>query len=177
MKSLGSLAPTGTLTKSEVNPPLAPPRMGSSSERDNIEEIHPFYYVLMKVLFKVWRQKPKKSPQLESYQLEVQAGNTILECLNRIKWEQDGSLAFRKNCRNTICGSCGMRINGRSALACKQNVGQELEMISASSNGDIPTITVAPLGNMPVIKDLVVDMSGFWDKLQEVDPYVSTKGR
>ena len=90
MKSLGSLAPTGTLTKSEVNPPLAPPRMGSSSERDNIEEIHPFYYVLMKVLFKVWRQKPKKSPQLESYQLEVQAGNTILECLNRIKWEQDG---------------------------------------------------------------------------------------
>ncbi len=177
MKSLGSLAPTGTLTKSDVNPPLAPPRMGSSSERDNIEEIHPFYYVLMKVLFKVWRQKPKKSPQLESYQLEVQAGNTILECLNRIKWEQDGSLAFRKNCRNTICGSCGMRINGRSALACKQNVGQELEMISASSNGDIPTITVAPLGNMPVIKDLVVDMSGFWDKLQEVDPYVSTKGR
>ncbi|MGK7883696.1 MAG: succinate dehydrogenase/fumarate reductase iron-sulfur subunit [Crocosphaera sp.] len=131
----------------------------------------------MKVLFKVWRQKPDQSPQLQSYQLEVQAANTILECLNRIKWEQDGSLAFRKNCRNTICGSCGMRINGRSALACKQNVGQELEMISASDNGDIPTITVAPLGNMPVIKDLVVDMSGFWDKLQEVDPYVSTKGR
>ncbi len=131
----------------------------------------------MEVLFKVWRQKPHQSPQLQTYKLEVEAGNTILECLNRIKWEQDGSLAFRKNCRNTICGSCGMRINGRSALACKQNVGQELEMISQTHNGDVPTITIAPLGNMPVIKDLVVDMSGFWDKLQEVDPYVSTQGR
>ncbi|EAZ88782.1 succinate dehydrogenase/fumarate reductase iron-sulfur subunit [Crocosphaera chwakensis] len=131
----------------------------------------------MEVLFKVWRQKPHQSPQLQTYKLEVQAGNTILECLNRIKWEQDGSLAFRKNCRNTICGSCSMRINGRSALACKQNVGQELEMVSASNSGDVPTITIAPLGNMPVIKDLVVDMSSFWDKLQEVDPYVSTQGR
>ncbi len=131
----------------------------------------------MEVLFKVWRQKPHQSPQLQTYTLEVQAGNTILESLNRIKWEHDGSLAFRKNCRNTICGSCSMRINGRSALACKQNVGQELEMLSPSQNGDFPTITIAPLGNMPVIKDLVVDMSGFWDKLQEVDPYVSTKGR
>ncbi|MDJ0601801.1 MAG: succinate dehydrogenase/fumarate reductase iron-sulfur subunit [Crocosphaera sp.] len=131
----------------------------------------------MEVLFKVWRQKPHQSPQLQTYKLEVQAGNTILECLNRIKWEQDGSLAFRKNCRNTICGSCSMRINGRSALACKQNVGQELEMASSSSNGDLPSITIAPLGNMPVIKDLVVDMSGFWDKLQAVDPYVSTQGR
>ena len=131
----------------------------------------------MKVLFKVWRQKPHQSPQLKTYTLEVQAGNTILECLNRIKWEQDGSLAFRKNCRNTICGSCSMRINGRSALACKQNVGEELAMLASPENGDLPTITIAPLGNMPVIKDLVVDMSGFWDKLQEVDPYVSTQGR
>jgi succinate dehydrogenase / fumarate reductase iron-sulfur subunit len=131
----------------------------------------------MEVLFKVWRQKPAQSPQLQTYTLEVQAGNTILECLNRIKWEHDGSLAFRKNCRNTICGSCSMRINGRSALACKQNVGEELEMFPESPDGDLPTITIAPLGNMPVIKDLVVDMSGFWDKLQEVDPYVSTKGR
>ncbi|ACB52592.1 succinate dehydrogenase iron-sulphur protein subunit [Crocosphaera subtropica ATCC 51142] len=135
------------------------------------------FNVPMEVLFKVWRQKPHQSPQLQTYKLEVQAGNTILECLNRIKWEQDGSLAFRKNCRNTICGSCSMRINGRSALACKQNVGQELEMASSSNNGDVPTITIAPLGNMPVIKDLVVDMSGFWDKLQKVDPYVSTQGR
>lgn len=131
----------------------------------------------MQVLFKVLRQKPNESPQPHTYSLEVQANNTILECLNRIKWEQDGSLAFRKNCRNTICGSCSMRINGRSALACKQNVGQELAMLPQSRQSDPPTITIEPMGNLPVIKDLVVDMSRFWDNLHKVDPYVSTQGR
>lgn len=80
----------------------------------------------MQVIFKVIRQTENSSPQVQTYRLEAEPGNTILDCLNRIKWEQDGSLAFRKNCRNTICGSCVMRINGRSALACKENVDSEL---------------------------------------------------
>src|SRR3712207_6886937 len=54
--------------------------------------------------------------------------------LFRSKWEQDGTLAFRKNCRNTICGSCSMRINGRSALACKENVGNELKRLSKNGS-------------------------------------------
>jgi len=79
-----------------------------------------------------------------------------------------------------------MRINGRSALACKENVGSEIARLQqiavdrASSTADsdaIPTITVAPMGNMPVIKDLVVDMQSFWDNLEAVDPYVSTEAR
>lgn len=90
-----------------------------------------------------------------------------------------------------------MRINGRSALACKENVGSEvarLQQVAATTTSDpsfpdsadgsppqkptaIPTITVAPMGNMPVIKDLVVDMASFWDTLQSVDPYVSTGAR
>jgi succinate dehydrogenase / fumarate reductase iron-sulfur subunit len=78
-----------------------------------------------------------------------------------------------------------MRINGRSALACKENVGSELarlQKISSSSlstnhNHTINEITIAPLGNMPVIKDLVVDMSSFWDNLEAVAPYVSTAAR
>ncbi|WAL59081.1 succinate dehydrogenase/fumarate reductase iron-sulfur subunit [Thermocoleostomius sinensis] len=144
----------------------------------------------MQVLFKVVRQASNSTSYTQSYQLDVEPGNTILDCLNRIKWEQDGSLAFRKNCRNTICGSCSMRINGRSALACKENVGSEiarLQSIAASvsekfptsntQTAPIPTITIAPMGNMPVIKDLVVDMSSFWDNLQAVDPYVSTSAR
>ncbi|HAC64175.1 MAG TPA: succinate dehydrogenase/fumarate reductase iron-sulfur subunit [Cyanothece sp. UBA12306] len=131
----------------------------------------------MQVLFKILRQKSHQSPHLETYTLDVEAGTTILECLNRIKWEQDGTLAFRKNCRNTICGSCGMRINGRSALACKENVGSELQQFSQVKNGELPEITIAPLGNLPVVKDLVVDMSKFWQKLEAVDPYVSTKSR
>ncbi|WP_017740293.1 succinate dehydrogenase/fumarate reductase iron-sulfur subunit [Scytonema hofmannii] len=136
----------------------------------------------MEVLFKVIRQQQNSSPLVKTYVLDVEPGNTILDCLNRIKWEQDGTLAFRKNCRNTICGSCAIRINGRSALACKENVGSEIskkqpDQTPGSPTNIIPEITIAPLGNMPVIKDLVVDMTSFWDNLEAVTPYVSTAGR
>lgn len=125
----------------------------------------------MEVVFKIWRQNGNELGKMESYSLDVEPGNTILDCLNKIKWELDGTLAFRKNCRNTICGSCAMRINGRSALACKENVGQEIEIYRTRE------ITIAPLGNMPVIKDLVVDMSSFWNNLEKVEPYVSSQSR
>lgn len=128
----------------------------------------------MQVNFKVVRQKLNSSPRVETYTLDVEAETTILDCLDRIKWELDGTLAYRKNCRNTICGSCAMRINGRSALACKENVGNELTRFSAQGASEI---VVAPLGNLPVIKDLVVDMKSFWDHLEDVDPYVSTNAR
>jgi succinate dehydrogenase / fumarate reductase, iron-sulfur subunit len=132
----------------------------------------------MEVIFKILRQTEKSSPSIKNYRLDVEAGKTILDCLNQIKWEQDGTLAFRKNCRNTICGSCAIRINGRSALACKENVGSEIAFNGETSkNSVIPEITIAPLGNMPVIKDLVVDMSSFWDNLETVMPYISTAGR
>ncbi|KAM3115932.1 succinate dehydrogenase/fumarate reductase iron-sulfur subunit [Phormidesmis sp. 146-33] len=129
----------------------------------------------MQVVFKVVRQNQGYAPAIHSYRLEVESGNTILDCLNQIKWEHDGTLAFRKNCRNTICGSCSMRINGRSALACKENVGSEIARFPSDS--EVPEITIAPMGNMPVIKDLVVDMQGFWANLKAVDPYVSTAAR
>ncbi|BCX08373.1 MULTISPECIES: succinate dehydrogenase/fumarate reductase iron-sulfur subunit [Fischerella] len=136
----------------------------------------------MEVLFKVIRQQHNSSAKVQTYLLQVEPGNTILDCLNRIKWEQDGTLAFRKNCRNTICGSCAMRINGRSALACKENVGSEIsrlqQLAAQTSNANaIPEITIAPLGNMPVIKDLVVDMNDFWNNLEAIAPYVSTASR
>jgi succinate dehydrogenase / fumarate reductase, iron-sulfur subunit len=125
----------------------------------------------MQVQFNIIRQNQNEAPRICTYSLEVDRSDTILTCLNRIKWEQDGTLAFRKNCRNTICGSCSMRINGRSALACKENVGGELARSPAGY------ITIAPMGNMPVVKDLVVDMTGFWDNLEAVQPYVSTSAR
>lgn len=131
----------------------------------------------MQVGFKILRQTQNSSPEFQTYILDVEEGNTILDCLNRIKWEQDGSLGFRKNCRNTICGSCSMRINGRSALACKENVGSELKRLPTNDSSEIPEITITPMGNMPVVKDLVVDMRSFWDNLEAVDPYVSTGAR
>lgn len=144
----------------------------------------------MQVCFKIIRQEQSAPPNVQTYFLDVDPSSTILDCLNRIKWEQDGTLAFRKNCRNTICGSCSMRINGRSALACKENIRGELERLkqissnmlaiegSAPSGLDAPPeIMLAPMGNLPVIKDLIVDMQRFWANLQTVDPYVSTAGR
>lgn len=151
----------------------------------------PFQLSPMQIQFKILRQTADTAPTFQTYQLEADPGNTILDCLNTLKWEQDGTLAFRKNCRNTICGSCSMRINGRSALACKENVGSEVARLqqihdsqmldgqeaSSPDSGEIPTFIIAPMGNMPVIKDLVVDMQSFWDNLQAVDPYVSTAAR
>jgi succinate dehydrogenase / fumarate reductase iron-sulfur subunit len=131
----------------------------------------------MQVSFKILRQQENNPPRFETYILDVEPGNTILDCLNRIKWELDGTLAFRKNCRNTICGSCAMRINGRSALACKENVGSELARFAQKSGEGLPEILVAPMGNMPILKDLVVDMTSFWDNLEAVDPYVSNSAR
>jgi succinate dehydrogenase / fumarate reductase, iron-sulfur subunit len=130
----------------------------------------------MQVNFQIIRQSENAPPWVQSYNLEVEPGNTILDCLNQIKWEHDGSLAFRKNCRNTICGSCAMRINGRSGLACKENVAQEISRIQTLADSEIPKITIAPLGNLPVIKDLVVDMGGFWQGLEAVSPYVNSAG-
>jgi succinate dehydrogenase / fumarate reductase, iron-sulfur subunit len=131
----------------------------------------------MQVIFQILRQTQNSPPRVQTYTLDVEPGNTILDCLNLIKWQQDGSLAFRKNCRNTICGSCAMRINGRSALACKENIGSELERVKIDSQSGIPQITVAPMGNMPVIKDLVVDMEKFWQHLEAIDPFVNTANR
>jgi succinate dehydrogenase / fumarate reductase, iron-sulfur subunit len=139
----------------------------------------------MQICFQIQRQSTERSPWIETYRLEASPNTTILECLNQIKWEQDGSLAFRKNCRNTICGSCAMRINGRPALACKQTVLDELKLaalahpVPANSEGDhvLPTIEIQPLHNFEVIKDLVVEMGPFWKNLAQVDPYVSTAAR
>jgi len=131
----------------------------------------------MEIQFQVIRQQQNSQSRIESYQLDVEPGNTILDCLNRIKWELDGTLAFRKNCRNTICGSCGMRINGRATLACKENIAGELGRCGTNSQTGLPEITIAPLGNLPVVKDLIVDMQNFWQHLEAIDPYVSTGSR
>lgn len=134
----------------------------------------------MDITFRILRQAQRNvTPKFETYHLSISESATILDCLNQIKWQQDGSLAYRKNCRNTICGSCAMGINGRAALACQENVKNEFQRLCFAdpSQGDHPVFTLTPLGNMPVIKDLVVDMTSFWDNLERVEPYISTRSR
>ncbi|MEM8640218.1 MAG: succinate dehydrogenase/fumarate reductase iron-sulfur subunit [Cyanobacteria bacterium P01_G01_bin.54] len=126
----------------------------------------------MHVTFSIARRKPQQQQSYQQqYTLTIAPGQTVLEGLLQIKAEQDGTLAFRKNCRNTICGSCAMSINGRSTLACKENIAKEVERFNTTE------IAIAPLGNLPVIRDLIVDLNPFWQDLESVDPYVSTQGR
>src|SRR5437764_8837991 len=84
------------------------------------------------------------------YQVELDPERSVLDGILQVRGEQDGSLAIRCSCRAAICGSCGVRINGKSALACNTRVS---DAAASAGNG---AITVEPMGNMPVIKDLVV---------------------
>jgi succinate dehydrogenase / fumarate reductase iron-sulfur subunit len=125
----------------------------------------------MRLTFTVTRFNPETDvrPHEEDYRLEVGRGLTVLEALIRIKNELDGSLSLRYSCRSAICGSCAMEINGAEKLACRTSVRRELERHGR--------IMVAPLRNLPVIKDLVVDLSSFWGKIKEVTPWLSAPGQ
>jgi succinate dehydrogenase / fumarate reductase iron-sulfur subunit len=104
-------------------------------------------------------------PYFESYRIKVIPGLTILAVLLRIRDEIDGTLSFRSSCRSAVCGSCAMVINGKIDLACRTQVA------SFGSN----TIILEPLPNFEIIKDLVVDMTPFWNMYEKVKPYLIRK--
>ncbi|HJW65745.1 MAG TPA: succinate dehydrogenase iron-sulfur subunit [Candidatus Bathyarchaeia archaeon] len=119
----------------------------------------------MKVTFKVFRFNPEteKTPHYEVFRVEANPNERILDCLNRIRWEQDSSLAFRMSCAHGICGSDGLTINGSSALACQKLV---------KDYDYSKEITVEPLKFFPVIKDLNVDMEPFFTRIGAINPEV-----
>jgi len=108
------------------------------------------------------------SSYYQDYDLEVDPSDSVLDGLIKIRETVDDSLALRCSCRGAICGSCGMRINGHAALACKT------KMVSVASEGE--TIQIEPMNNMPVIKDLVTDMASFWSKIRQVQPWLQPQG-
>lgn len=122
----------------------------------------------MDINLQILRQAPDRKPHPQRFSLKIDPKATVLDCLIQIKGQQDGSVAFRSNCRNTICGSCGMQINGIPGLACQKTVAEALAFPPEPN-----TITVAPLGNLPVIKDLVVDMQPFWQGLAAIQPQLT----
>lgn len=121
----------------------------------------------MRLTFTIQRFNPEvdSTSHPQEIRLDVGRGMTVLDALIRIKQECDGSLALRYSCRSAICGSCAMTINGSEKLACRTSLRKELERHGR--------ITVAPLRNFPVIKDLVVDMAPFWRKIRDVQPWLS----
>ena len=100
-------------------------------------------------------------PHWVTYKVEADPMDRVLDLLIKVKAEQDGSLSFRRSCGHGICGSDAMLINSRNRLACRIRVDQLGKKIS-----------VAPLPGLPVVKDLVVEMSGFFGKYRSVKPYL-----
>jgi succinate dehydrogenase / fumarate reductase iron-sulfur subunit len=121
----------------------------------------------MKVALKIWRSNTETGERaLREYEVEAPEWVTLLDVLDIIKDRHDGTLAFRKSCRMMICGSCGMRMDGAAVLACKTRM---YDMVQA---GHVPVISA--MGNLPILKDLVVDMDPFWAKFKAVNPYLKT---
>ncbi len=113
--------------------------------------------------FHILRGDPAQDvgPGFATFVVPAEPHMTVLAALQWIQDNLDGTLAFRYSCRGAVCGSCAMVINGEIELACRNHLV------------DLPReVTLEPLPNLPVLKDLVVDMTGFWDAWATVKPYL-----
>jgi succinate dehydrogenase / fumarate reductase iron-sulfur subunit len=132
---------------------------------------------------KVRRYLPEsdEGPFWEEFKVELDPSLSVLDGLLQAKDRDDGSLSVRCSCRAAICGSCGMKINGQSGLGCKTQIGEAQELADKKAsvgNGNTDNaIVVEPMGNMPVIKDLITDMeSTHWTKIRRVTPWLLPHG-
>lgn len=109
---------------------------------------------------------PQSKPHLKAYNLSPDdCGPMVLDALIHIKNEIDPTLSFRRSCREGICGSCAMNINGTNGLAC---------LTYLDKSNDEP-VKIYPLPHMHVVKDLVVDMANFYDQYKSIDPWLKKK--
>lgn len=105
-------------------------------------------------------------PYWDEHKVDLDPHRSVLDGILQARGLQDGTIGIRCSCRQGICGSCGVRINGKPGLACNTH-------LQSMTNGDGNVIVVEPLGNMPVIKDLIVDMDAVhWKKIQSVTPWL-----
>lgn len=125
----------------------------------------------MKVKLKVKRTNSETGQSgYSKYEIDAAENVTLLDALIQVREYQDGSLTLRCSCRSAICGSCSMRVDGHARLACRAKV------IGVTGDNPEHEITVEPMGNMPVIKDLVNDMESFWSKMRSVEPFLKPEG-
>ncbi len=120
----------------------------------------------MRFTLKIKRYNPEvdQKPHWESYPVEADPTDRVLDALHDVKWNQDGTLALRRSCAHGICGSDAMRINGHNALACKVLLKDVVK--------DGGQLTVEPLLGLGLIKDLVVDMEPFFEHYRSMMPYL-----
>jgi len=116
------------------------------------------------ITLKVTRYRPEQEeePTAQAYEVPFNEDWVVLDALNHIKDQMDGTLSYRWSCRMGVCGSCGMMINGEPKLTCAT-------FLRDYYPGEI---RVEPLDNFPVVRDLVIDMSDFLEKFQAVKPWI-----
>jgi succinate dehydrogenase / fumarate reductase iron-sulfur subunit len=122
--------------------------------------------------FRLRRYDPEsgEAPYWDEHTVELEPHRSVLEAILQAKDRFDGSIGIRCSCRQAICGSCGVRVNGEPALACHTHLDAAL---SGAKDG---VIEIEPMGNMPVIKDLIVDMDAVhWKKVRRVTPWLIAK--
>ncbi|MGH8013302.1 MAG: succinate dehydrogenase/fumarate reductase iron-sulfur subunit [Candidatus Binataceae bacterium] len=119
------------------------------------------------IIIEVTRYHPERDtePSYQNYEVPLRSDWMVLDALNYIKDQLDGSLAYRWSCRMGICGSCGMTVDGAPKLTC------ETPLTSCGSG----PVRIEPLHHFPVIKDLVVEIEDFMAKLQKVRPWIIRK--
>ncbi|WP_159714790.1 succinate dehydrogenase iron-sulfur subunit [Geminicoccus flavidas] len=117
--------------------------------------------------FRIYRFDPEwgTNPRIDTYEVDLdKCGPMVLDALIKIKGEVDGTLTFRRSCREGICGSCSMNIDGENTLAC-------LKAIDDCKGA----VKIYPLPHMEVIKDLVVDFTHFWAQYESIQPWLKTE--
>ena len=120
-----------------------------------------------KKTFRIYRWDPDKgeNPRMDSYEINLDnCGPMVLDAIIHIKNEIDSTLTFRRSCREGICGSCAMNIGGTNTLACTRAI--------EAFSGDIP---IYPLPHMPIVKDLVPDLTHFYEQYASVKPWIQTR--
>ena len=118
-------------------------------------------------LFEVYRYDPASggNPSIDSYEIDLEScGPMVLDALIHIKSTHDSTLSFRRSCREGICGSCSMNMNGRNGLACTTSI--------SSLSGKV---RVYPLPHQPVVKDLVSDLTIFYAQYASVEPWIKSE--
>jgi succinate dehydrogenase / fumarate reductase iron-sulfur subunit len=117
--------------------------------------------------FRIYRYDPdaKAPPRIDSYDLDLdRCGPMVLDALIKIKNEVDSTLTFRRSCREGICGSCAMNVDGVNTLACTQPI--------AAIKGEV---RIFPLPHLPVVKDLVPDLNEFYEQYASVEPWLQAR--
>ncbi|MFC1647466.1 succinate dehydrogenase/fumarate reductase iron-sulfur subunit [Patescibacteria group bacterium] len=114
---------------------------------------------------KIQRFDPKKDekPYFKEYEIECNKNFTILDAVICVKENNDATLGFRHSCKAGICGSCAMTVNGRARLTCKTYLIDEMEKFGE--------VRIAPIGNLKILKDLIVDMEPFYKEMKAVKPW------